>query len=122
MTEYELLDLSTATSFAAIETLGYYITILASYLVASYLVGRQLTPLQAATVSVLFICGAVSTAYTSFNYMARAVELADSLELLYESRTYGAQPRARDALVGMQILGVFACLKFMWDVRHPKAE
>ena len=122
MTEYELLDLLTATSLASLESFGYYLTILASYLVASYLAGRQLTTTQAATVSFLFVCGALSTAYSSFNYMARAVELVDSLELLYTNRTYGAQPFARNVLVGLQILGIIACLKFMWDVRHPKTE
>ena len=48
MTEYELLDLVTATSLASLESFGYFLTILASYLVASYLAGRQLTNTQAA--------------------------------------------------------------------------
>lgn len=122
MTEYELLDLLTATSLAAMDTLGYYLTILASYLVASYFVGKQLTTTQAVTVSVLFVFGALGTVYTSFNYMARAVELADSLEMMFESRTYGAQPLARNFMIVLQLMGVLACLKFMWDVRHPKPE
>ena len=122
MTEYELLDLVTATSLASLEAFGYYLTILASYLVATYLAGQRLTNTQTATISVLFVFGAGATAYSSFNYMSRAVEIADSLELLYASRTYGAQPFARNLFVGFQILGIFACLKFMWDIRHPKAE
>lgn len=60
MTEYELLDLLTATSMAAMDTLGYYLTILARYLIASHFVGKQLTAAQAVTVSVLFAYSRVS--------------------------------------------------------------
>ncbi len=122
MTEYELRDLLTATSLASMDVFAYYLTILGSYLVATYLTGRRLSAIQAITISVLFVFGAYTTAYSSFAYMARAVELADSLELLHPDATYGAQPFAQRVLFGIQILGIIACLKFMWDVRHSKTE
>jgi hypothetical protein len=122
MTEYELLDLVTSTSIAAAEAFGYYLTILASYLVAAYLAGKQLTTTQAMTISVLFVFGALATIYSMFNYMSRAIDVADSLEMLHPERFYGAQPFARNLFVGIQTLGVFACLKFMWDIRHAKTE
>ena len=124
MTEYELQvqELLTATSLASIETFSYYLTILASYLVATYLAGSKLSALQALTVSVLFVFGAYATAYSSFNYMSRAVELADALESIHPDRFYGAQPFARNVFLGLQIAGIIACLKFMWDIRHPKTQ
>jgi hypothetical protein len=29
---------------------------------------------------------------------------------------------ARNLLFALQLLGIVACLKFMWDIRHPKNE
>ena len=122
MTEYEIQDLLTATSLAAWDVFAYYLTILASYLVAAHLVGRQLGTLQAACISVLFVFGSYVTATTSFFYMARAIELADSLELLHPDRVYGGQPWGRNMLFGFQCIGIIVCLIFMWQVRHPKTE
>ena len=122
MSEYELEDLLTSTTLAGVEVFGLYLTVLASYLVAAYLAGRQLTKLQATTISVLFVFGAFLSAYTNFAYMARAIPIADSLELLHPERFYGAQPFAQRALFILEMLGIIACLKFMWDVRHPKEE
>ena len=122
MTEYELQDLLTATSLAAWDVFAYYLTILASYLIAAHLVGRQLGTLQAACISVLFVFGSYVTATTSFFYLARAAELADSLRLIYPDRVYGGQHFARYVLFGVQCLGIIVCLIFMWQVRHPKTE
>ena len=122
MTEYELQDLLTATSLAAWDVFAYYLTILASYLVATHLVGRRLSTLQAICISVLFVFGSFAAAQTSFFYMARAVELADSLELLHPDRVYGGQPFGRNMLFGFQCIGIIVCLFFMWQVRHPKTE
>lgn len=122
MTEYELhvQEILTATSLASLDSFGYYLTILASYLVAGYLAGSKLSTLQTLTISILFVFGAIVTAYTSFSYMSRAVELADVLESLHPGRFYGGQPSARNGLFGLQIAGIIASLKFMWDIRHPK--
>jgi hypothetical protein len=120
MSEYELLELLNSASFAATEVFMYYVTILGSYLVASYVVGSNLTSIQALTISVLFIFAALLGAYTTFSYMTRAIEAANSLELLHPERFYGAQPYAQRALLVLQVLGIIVCLKFMWDIRHPK--
>ena len=122
MTEYELQDLLTATSLAAWDVFAYYLTILASYLVATHLVGGRLSTLQAICISVLFVFGSYAATLTSFFYMARAVELADSLELLHPDRVYGGQPFGQKAMFVFQSLGIIVCLIFMWQVRHPKTE
>ena len=122
MTEYELQDLLTATSLAAMDVFAYYLTILASYLVATHLVGGRISTLQAICISVLFVFGSYVTAYTSYSHMARAVELADSLELLHPDRVYGGQPFGQKAVFGFQCIGIIVCLLFMWQVRHPKTE
>jgi len=120
MTEYELLELLTSTSLAAMEMFSNYLTLLASYLVVAYLVGDKLTTVQVITISILFLIGLLVTTYSSYNYMSRAVELADQLEAMYADRTYGAQPLARDGYIGIQILGVMAGLKIYVGRQTPK--
>ena len=124
MSEYELqvMEVLTATTLAATELFMFYVTLLASYLVAAYIAGRQLTSIQSFTVSVLFVFGAFLSAYATFNYMARAIEIATPLVSLYPDRYYGANPTAQKGTFILQVTGILACLKFMWDVRHPKMD
>ena len=122
MTEYEIQDLLTSTSFASMEVFMYYVTVSGSYLLVAYLAGKRLTSTQALTISVLFVFAAFMGVWSAFAYMARAVELADALELLHPDRSYGAQPHMRYGMAIIMSLGVIACLKFMWDVRHRNTE
>ena len=54
--------------------------------------------------------------------MSRAIPIADALEKVNPGVMYGAQPIARNIATVILMLGIFAALKFMWDIRHPKTE
>ena len=122
MTEYELADLLTSTTVAAVETFAVYISLMVAYLVATYLAGQKLSKPQIVTVSALYIVATSILIWAYYFYMSRAIRLADMLEELNPEAHYGAQPIARDILAVMMILGMLACLKFMWDSRHPKGQ
>ena len=122
MTEYEIQDLLTSTSLASVEVFAYYTTVLGSYLVVAYLAGKQLSGTQALTVSILFVFASLMGVWSAFAYMARAVELADALELLHPDSSYGAQPHIQKGMAIIMALGVVACLKFMWEIRHSKPK
>ena len=76
MTEYEMGDLLTSTSFAAVDSFSIYISILVAYLVTSYMVGRKLNKAQATTVSALFVVAAALQTWSVFTYMSRAIPIA----------------------------------------------
>ncbi len=116
MTEYELEDLLTGTSVAAVDSFGMYVTILVAYLIAAHLAGKQLSSLQIVTVSVLFVVASSITLWATYAYMSRSIPLADQLELINPHRTYGAQPLVRDIMAMVQSLGIIACLSFMWSI------
>ncbi|MEP5570047.1 MAG: hypothetical protein ABJN62_19560 [Halioglobus sp.] len=122
MTEYELEDALTSTTVASLEAFSMYVTILASYLVVAYLAGSKLTTQQMFIVSVLFAVSSLLATWSAFSYMERSIPFADALELLNPERRYGAQPSTQYWMLTLMLLGVGASLKFMWDVRHPKAE
>ncbi len=120
MTEFELRELLATNSFAAVEVFVFWTTAITGYLVTAYLAGRQLTTIQATTISVLFVFVSLMAIWASFAYMARAIEVADSLELLHPGKFFGAQPVTQKGMLVIKTLGIIACVKFMWDVRHPK--
>ncbi len=122
MTEYELEELLTITTMAGVEVFAMYVTILGSYLVAAYLAGKRLSFTQSLTVSVLFVYAASLTTYVSYAYLARAIPMADALQVIHPDRLYGAQPITQGATLLLQAVGILTCLKFMWDIRHPKTE
>lgn len=122
MSEFELEDLVTSSSLAAVEVLTVYITITTAYLIAAYLAGRQLSPTQTLIVTVLYVGAATMMTWACFGYSTRAIGFVDQLEMLNPDNRYGAQPFVRNTILVVQALGIVASLKFMWDVRHPRTE
>ncbi len=120
MTEYEMADLLTSTTLAAVETFSTYISLTVAYLVATYLVGQKLTTAQMTTVSILYVVAASIVVWAFYSYISRAVPIADALEVMHPSVNYGAQPMTRDIFSIVLVLGIPASLSFMWSIRHPK--
>jgi len=122
MTEYEMADLLTSIGMGSLEALSTYLSVTIAYLVAVYLVGRKLTTLQMTTVSILYVVSAAMLAWAFYSYFSRAIPIADALEVINPGVNYGAQPFARNAFVIVLFMGIFACLGFMWNIRHRKVE
>ena len=122
MTEYELLDGVSSFTETGISALMGYLTITSGYLVAAYLVGRNLTTAQNATVSVLFLFMSAMFSFSALGSLTRGAALADELEALKPDKTFYLDAWVPLFTVTILLCGIVACLKFMWDIRHPKAE
>lgn len=122
MTEYELADLMVSTTGNATPVLAMFITFVSGYLAVAWLVGHQLTRAQVMLINVLFLCVSV---LAIFGWVARfraALAYQNELLSLNPSRT-GSLSEELIAVISIVMLGlILACLKFMWDVRHPKPE
>ena len=123
MTESELIEAITSYFDIALVALTLYVTISSGYLIVAYMVGGNLTNSQALIVSTLYCFVAGVTAYAcriwaqrSFDYLA----FQESSGL--NSIDIEASPTALGLMTAIMFAGVVACLKFMWDVRHPKSE
>ena len=95
-------------------SLGLYLTVTSGYLLVAYLVGNDLTRLQVFIVTVLFAVVA------GLNTLAAAAFWESAAHF---GHTYGegrASTWAWKAVAFVLGAGIFASLKFMWDVRHPK--
>ena len=120
MTEYEMADVLTSTTHASVDVFSAYVTLMIAYLVATYLVGLKLTNTQMAIISILFVVTASTLVWALYSYLSRAIPLADALEAMNPGVNYGAQPWTRNTLTIVMSLGILACLRFMWDIRHSK--
>ena len=96
--------------------IGLYLTITSGYLLVAYLAGRDLTRLQVAIVTTLYAFFAITTTIAVVNYFASVTHFGhaygDGRVPLWGGKVMGA----------ILFCGVLACLKFMWDIRHPKTE
>ena len=120
MTEYEMADVLTSTTHASVDVFSAYVALMIAYLVATYLVGSKLTNTQLAIISILFVVTASTLVWALYSYLSRAIPLADALEAMNPGVNYGAQPWTRNTLTIVMSLGILACLRFMWDIRHSK--
>ena len=122
MTEYELADLVASTIANSLIIAPILISIASAYLVVAWVVGSKLDRSQVLLINSLFV---------SFTLLfglswARRIQVA----LSYQEELLKVNPD-RMAEIGtwlpqgatiLNILIILACLKFMWDIRHPKKQ
>jgi hypothetical protein len=121
VTEHELLDVFLSFQSLQQAWLASYVSALTAYLLAAYFIGAKLTRSQAVIVTVCFVVYSLECVYAAAGNGARMLELVDEVHALNPHRQFAV--RAWVLWLGAAILtvGVFVSLKFMWDVRHPKA-
>ena len=120
MQDLDYFALMVDFNVAAMTAMGMFLTATSGYLIAAYFIGRQLTSLQAAIITGLFTWFALQMAFSTFAYLERAKYFLDSLEVAPPG--IGINSTIIFFAIGFEIFGIIACLKFMWDVRHPKTE
>lgn len=122
MTEADLQELTTMMTAAAMSSVSIYLSILSAFLVVAFMVGSQLTRSQAFVVSKLFLLGALFFTYATTGTFIRQSSIVDRLAEIAPDETYFVSEWVALTIGFIQLLGILACLKFMWDVRHPKTE
>ena len=120
MTEYELADLLNSNGQALVETFAVFVSLMAAYLVAVYLVGDKLARSQLMIISCLYVVAGLFFIWTTLAFANRAIYYADAMEALHPDQTYGAQPFARNIIVLAMLLGMIASLWFVRKVRHTR--
>ncbi len=94
--------------------MNLYLTVTSGFLLVAYFIGKDLTRLQTTIITVLYVV------FATFNTLAVMTYFQSAF---YFGHTYGLGRVPSWPIYGMPILfglGILACLKFMWDVRHPK--
>jgi hypothetical protein len=105
-------ELMGATSSA----MSLYLTATSGYLLVAYLRGKELTVLQAAIITTLFVFFTTTNTLAAVGFMQGA---------FFFGSTYGegrAPSWGAGVMGALLSLGILASIKFMWDVRHAKTE
>jgi len=116
MTEYELLDAAGTYYGLGVGSISAYFTVFVAYMVTAYVVGAKLSRSQVVIINSLFLMMEFFAIWSVVGFFVRA-------RLLHEM-VYKPWVPFKPHQIALPLLtfGVLACLKFMWDVRHPKSD
>ena len=122
MTEAELVESGVLYFGNVADMLGIYLTVTMGFLVAAYLVGSKLTSSQLIIISTLYVVFALVSSYTTVASGLRGISYMRLVgDLNPDTNIYASD--VIPFVIGFCLLGgIVACLKFMWDIRHPKTE
>lgn len=116
MTQAELWQMHFAAMYNGLISMSLLLTIISGYLVAAYFVGGRLTRYQTATVSLLFLLGAVLSGINAMIEMWRAFHFLDQLAPFGVRRLL---PYSYLVAAGILLLLLIpAALYFMYQIRR----
>jgi hypothetical protein len=122
MTEYELIDAINGTADLLTTSFSLYVTFTTAYLICAYMVGSSLNRSQCFVITVLYGASAGITTLAMLSIGARILDLYSTLKLTNPARLGPIHDWIYVEISAISIVGIFASFKFMWDLRHPKAE
>lgn len=122
LTEYEIADLAINAQASATPTTALLITIMSGYLIVAWLVGARLTRPQVILINLLFMFFQTSLVAGWIFRWELAYKFFTELSLLDPNFYATRSPVLLILFSVVLVASVPACLKFMWDVRHPKTE
>ncbi len=121
MSEYELVD-AAASYLSLLQTwIATYFTVLTAYLITAYVAGINLTRSQVSIINVGFMVLGGLCSLGATGTAARFLEFTRQVAELNPQRIYLASDPMSWAVSAVLFGGLLAALKFMWDIRHPKA-
>ena len=122
MTEAEILAVSHESWSNAISLVALFVSILSGYLIVAYLAGKNMTRSQIVIVNSLFVGLAGFLIMGQLAFASLSIEMDFIAIEMSTQRFVRPQPYIPYGLTIFYGICVIAALKFMWDVRHPKAE
>jgi hypothetical protein len=116
------LSLLAASYFSVgVAFIGLYATSVSAYLIVAYNVGSKLTTSQQLLVSGLFLFLGLLSIWGMYANMRWASLLVLSVPEVLPRQYHGdIRPHHYGAVIAF--IGILACFKFMWDVRHANTE
>ena len=124
MTEYEFASLAMEAQNTVTSVFALFLTIVGGYLLAAWMVGIKLDRTQFIIVTFLFVFVEIQLLvgwFGRWSWFWHYYEQAQALNPL--SVPNAEMVPFSIALTGLLMLfTVFGAVKFMWNVRHPKAD
>jgi hypothetical protein len=118
MTEAEAVEAATAFWNLFITMMTLYLSATSGYLVVAYLVGGKLTFTQVFTISCLYVLFALFSVYGSVGFALRGIDYVAEMMKHRPDALFFGRAEGVTFLAILLVSGIFASLKFMWDVRR----
>jgi len=125
MTEFELLEIMDNHATQQMMSTTLYFTLVSTFLVTTYLVGKRLARAEAVMVSSVYLVWVSFLPVGQYTYSQLSAIAAEQLASINSDFLF----TSADTLVAwsfgfmvLQYLAVVASLYFMWRVRHSKQE
>ena len=122
MTDAEVWELILMSQNNAATMLALYLSAVSGYLIVAYLIGNGLTTVQNTLISGLFVIFGLLSTTSCIAALTRAGFLLQFTDETYRSPYSHLIPVVPQFVGAILLIGMGGCLKFMWDVRHPKKE
>jgi hypothetical protein len=122
MTEYELVDAIASFNSNMYSWSTFYMTALSAYLVTAYILGAKLTRSQTTIINTCFVVFSALGIFAVRGSGMRCLEFVAEVQAINPERGFALTSEMLWVIVSILLLGIFVCLKFMWDIRHPKTE
>lgn len=121
MTEYELADLVASTVANSLIIAPILISIASAYLVVAWVVGSKLDRSQVLLINGLFVSFTLLFGLSWARRIQVALSYQEELLKMNPNRMAELGTWLPPGAIIVYILIMLACLKFMWDIRHPKS-
>ena len=122
LTEYELAELLRSHTSDSLTFIPLILSMTSGYLIVAWLVGNQLTFSQVSLVNTLFTFSFVVFAMAWYRRIEAAESFQSELLAINPERVVLVPTNLVPSAAIVSILIVIASVKFMWDIRHPKAN
>ena len=122
MTEYELVDAIASYNSAGGTFFTMWLSTLSAYAITAYIAGRDLTSFQVLWLNTLYMFASWTLIFALHGSFKSSVFYAQQVRELNPGSPHTINYDLIIAVTVLAIVGTFATLKFMWDIRHPKTE
>ncbi len=122
LTEYELADLAMSVQSSTTPAVAVFVTIMGAYLLVAWLAGGKLTRAQVSLINVLFIFFQLTMVLSWGLRWEHAYRFMGALASLDPTFYIPVYPVLLATFAIVMLATIPGCIRFMWDVRHPKAE
>jgi len=124
LTNFELLDIAMSHVNASVDDLSRGLALGSAYLICAYKAGRELTRFQVSIINIGFVVFVGQAMFGAHSEYSAAV-IFNQAAWVGEVVPDGPWEAANLVTAGFGLVAcgaIFACLAFMWSVRHPKKE
>ena len=115
-----MADLAQSNFSNSIAGMALYLTLVFAYLAAAYFVGKDLTRSQVTILNAVFLTFSLINTFGIAAYSNAAVKIAIQSGTTIDLGFFAPRPWVAPVVGITCLLGIMICLKFMWDIRHPK--